>query len=123
MRIRFLACLPMFVVATALSARADVATLTGSQIEDAMLVQEEPNDNWGGRTNFEVGVIGNGRVRTTVMRFDVTDPSLGLFANGAPCHVLGWRGGLQPAQINPGLLLDDGQLVGQVALGHGQCLK
>jgi hypothetical protein len=40
-------------------------------IQEAMLVQESGNNNYGGRDNFEVGVLGNGRVRTTVMRFDV----------------------------------------------------
>lgn len=84
MKIRLLTCLPIFVVTGVVAAHADVVTLTGAQIQDAMLVQESLNDNYGGRDNFEVGVLGNGQVRTTVMRFDVTDPSLGLYAGGVP---------------------------------------
>lgn len=53
-------------------------------IQESMLAQNFGNNNYGGRADFEVGVAGNGQVRTAVMRFDVLDPSLGLYAAGIP---------------------------------------
>jgi len=78
-------------VAGAAPASASTVTLqagVGGQpseiIQEAMTVQQNVNDNFGGRGNIEVGVLNNGGVRTTVMRFDVADSSVGLYIAGVP---------------------------------------
>ena len=74
-------------MADTVTLQAGVGGQPGDVIEEAMLVQESSNDNFGGRTDFEVGVPGNSAVRTTVMRFDVLDPTVGLYApNGAALY-------------------------------------
>ena len=63
---------------------------TGGQpadiIEEAMMVQPNPNDNFGGRGDFEAGEDWDPShwLRMSVMRFNVTDPSLGLYVGGTP---------------------------------------
>lgn len=65
--------------------KAGADGLADHLVEEAMLVQDARSDNFGGRSNFEVGVLDHGKVRTTVMRFHVEDPALGLFdAAGKP---------------------------------------
>ncbi|MCP5536460.1 MAG: DNRLRE domain-containing protein [Akkermansiaceae bacterium] len=48
----------------------NIATYTGT--EDTSVVQESPNNNYGGRTTILVGVLGAGKVRAGHVRFDVT---------------------------------------------------
>jgi len=40
--------------------------------EDTSMVQESPNNNYGGRTTILVGVLGSGRVRTGIIRYDLS---------------------------------------------------
>jgi len=55
-------------------------------IQEAMLIQPNPNDNFGGRGSFEAGEDWDPShwSRMSVMRFNVTDPSLGLYDGGTP---------------------------------------
>lgn len=80
-----LACLPAH--GAIITLQAGASGQPADIIEEAMLVQPNANDNFGGRVDFEAGVIGNGQVRTAPMRFNVDDPSLGLYAGGTPLFV------------------------------------
>lgn len=49
-------------------------------VQDTSLVQEAPNNNYGGRSTFSVGVLGNGKVRSGLLRFDLA-PLAGRYAS------------------------------------------
>ena len=75
-------------------------------VRDTSLVQESPNNNYGGRDTLQVGLLGSGKVRLGLTRFDVSALA-GKYASirslKLRLHVATINGTTSSTQLNIGL--------------------